>query len=363
MYKKGHKIIYEKGDKVGPYNIEFIEESTPKSGHRYGIFICPNCQKEFTTRISKIKTGTNKSCGCQCLNQKHVIEIGKKYNKLTVLSYLGVNKHHQRIYECKCECGNIITVRANDLSSGKTKSCGCLSKKITSQRRQKKLMGKIIGYLTVIKPTTKRSHGSIVWECVCKCGNVCYKSVEDLTRCKNLSCGCMHNSRIDITNQRFGKLIALEPTNEKDNQGHILWKCQCDCGNIVYKPGFRLKAGSIKSCGCLKGKSSGEEKCKQVLQKAQIKYKTQYKFSNCKNILPLPFDFYLPDYNICIEYDGQQHFKPISIFGGEEDFKKRQRNDEIKNQYCKDNNIKLIRIPYWDYDKLNEEYLLSLIEG
>ena len=63
--------------------------------------------------------------------------------------------------------------------------------------------------------------------------------------------------------------------------------------------------------------------------------------------------------NCLVEYDGEQHFQNREFFGGEEAFKKRQHNDQIKNQYCKDNNIKLIRIPYWDFDNiediLNEE--------
>ena len=64
------------------------------------------------------------------------------------------------------------------------------------------------------------------------------------------------------------------------------------------------------------------------------------------------FDFYLPRYNLFIEYDGEQHYKPVRFFGNEEDaenvFKRTQEHDRIKNQYCKDNNINLLRIPYWE---------------
>ena len=55
---------------------------------------------------------------------------------------------------------------------------------------------------------------------------------------------------------------------------------------------------------------------------------------------------------LLIEYDGIQHYEAVEIFGGIPAFKKRQKRDQIKNQYCKDNNIKLIRIPYWDYDNI-----------
>ena len=70
------------------------------------------------------------------------------------------------------------------------------------------------------------------------------------------------------------------------------------------------------------------------------------------------FDFYLPDYNTCIEFDGEQHFKPIKHFGGKERFKQQQKNDQIKNDYCVENNIALIRIS--DY---SDEALDSLIKG
>ena len=60
----------------------------------------------------------------------------------------------------------------------------------------------------------------------------------------------------------------------------------------------------------------------------------------------MPFDFYLPVKNIAIEYDGEQHFKSVDFFGGEETFKKQQLHDKIKTNYCKNNNISLLRIKF-----------------
>ena len=68
----------------------------------------------------------------------------------------------------------------------------------------------------------------------------------------------------------------------------------------------------------------------------------------------LPFDFYLPQYNLIIEYDGEQHFKPISVFGGEDAFWTTVTHDAIKNQYCEDNDIDLLRIPYWEFDNIEK---------
>ena len=80
-------------------------------------------------------------------------------------------------------------------------------------------------------------------------------------------------------------------------------------------------------------------------------------FKDCIYQAQLRFDFYLPDYNCCIEYDGIQHFKRTNF--SHDNFEERQKRDEIKNQYCKDNNIVLIRIPYTDLDLIDRQYLLD----
>ena len=136
----------------------------------------------------------------------------------------------------------------------------------------------------------------------------------------------------------------------------------CDCGNITIVTTKLLNNGHVSSCGCLAWKSKGEDLIKRILELSNIGFISQFRFCKCKNKNPLIFDFYLPDYNCCIEYDGEQHFKPVDFFGGEKHFKIQQKNDKIKTEYCKENGIKLIRIPYTDYGKLNEDYLLSLLE-
>ena len=100
--------------------------------------------------------------------------------------------------------------------------------------------------------------------------------------------------------------------------------------------------------------SKGENAIHRFLNEKNIKFESQKKF---KIIGRKSFDFYLPSYNTCIEYDGKQHFEPIEYFGGGKYFKRQKKSDNIKNKFCNDNNIKLIRIPYWEYD--NIEYILD----
>jgi len=120
---------------------------------------------------------------------------------------------------------------------------------------------------------------------------------------------------------------------------------------------FRQLASShLSGNGCpICSESKGERKISILLNEYGIDYEKQKTFEGCKNKRSLPFDFYLPDYNICIEYDGEQHFKPIPYWRGEEGLIKIKMNDEIKTKYCKDNGIMLFRISYKEslLNKLN----------
>lgn len=115
------------------------------------------------------------------------------------------------------------------------------------------------------------------------------------------------------------------------------------------------KANHKKGKGCPKCSSSrGETKIREFLSLNDIIFEEQYRFKNCKNINSLPFDFYIPSLNLAIEYQGEQHYKPVDYFGGEKQFEIQQRNDNIKRKYCKNNNIKLLEIPYTEYDNVEE---------
>ncbi len=101
--------------------------------------------------------------------------------------------------------------------------------------------------------------------------------------------------------------------------------------------------------------SNGEKLVSEFLMSANVLYKREYTFSDCKDIRILPFDFGVVDKFgslIClIEYDGEQHFMSIEYFGGKETLQEIKKRDEIKNKYCEKNNIPLLRIPYYkDYE-------------
>lgn len=98
--------------------------------------------------------------------------------------------------------------------------------------------------------------------------------------------------------------------------------------------------------------SKGEREIRNELDRLGINYKSQYSFENCFFKKKLKFDFYIPTLNTCIEYDGEQHFRAIDFYGGISNFKNQKQRDLIKEKYCSDYNIKLIRISYKDELKI-----------
>ena len=107
--------------------------------------------------------------------------------------------------------------------------------------------------------------------------------------------------------------------------------------------------------GCENNKQSiGERLVRTYLEKNNIKFISEKKFESCKRVKELPFDFYLPEFNTCIEYDGELHYKSSLIFGGEETLKRIKINDRIKTKWCKQNSINLIRISYKNKNKIFE---------
>jgi len=113
-------------------------------------------------------------------------------------------------------------------------------------------------------------------------------------------------------------------------------------GIFLQIPNDHIHGSGCPSCQ----ESKGEKELSRILDEMNIKYKKEKKFKKCKYEKLLSFDFYLPDYNLCIEYDGKQHYESINYFGGLKTLEKQIIKDNIKTQFCLDNNIKLLRIRY-----------------
>lgn len=290
---------------------------------------------------------------------KFIDMTNQRFGKWLVLEK-GQSKNKILYWKCRCECGVEKEVRGSSLRNGQSTSCGCgLAEKRAAQRED--LTGKTFNKLKVLKEVGKDNRGYL-WECECECGNTTIASTTDLKRNWKKSCGCqqlMVLNKKQYEGQTFGLLTVLRELPERQNQ-RVMWECQCKCGKITKVSTSDLTNGHTTSCGCRK-ESKGEEKIRKILQGSKIPFETQKTFKSCvfpdtqKNAF---FDFYI-DNNYLIEFDGSQHFETgTGYYDNIEAFKRTQYRDNFKTQWCKENNITLIRIPYYHLDQLTIKDLL-----
>lgn len=210
------------------------------------------------------------------------------------------------------------------------------------------------GRLIAIQPTKERRNNSIIWKCQCDCGKICYTSASNLRTGGTKSCGCLKREKdkqpkgnvINLIGKKFGHLTVISRQGS-DKRGEALWKCECDCSahNHLIVLGSNLRTGHTTSCGCER-RSKGELAVAKILNDNKIPFQQEYKAFKFANNRWAAYDFYV-NQKYLIEYDGETHYS-YNLHGwhNEEQLKNQQERDIIKNQWCKDNNIPLIRIPY-----------------
>lgn len=130
--------------------------------------------------------------------------------------------------------------------------------------------------------------------------------------------------------------------NYKNNRTKVEIICK-EHGKFKQNPKDHLNGHGCKMCQL----SKGEEKIEKLLKSLNLNFEREYRFKD-DMIKKLPFDFYLPDLKLLIEYDGRQHYEPVEVFGGNGAFEKLKENDKIRNLWCENKNIELIRISYKD---------------
>lgn len=244
---------------------------------------------------------------------------GDRIGPSNILFLERLYKKPPRIWYGKFQCpydGVVFVSSINDVASGKTRSCGCLHAETArkngvkaKEKLQHYLEGRVFGNLTVLREATKEE----------------------------------------------------KPVVKRNG---TFWLCYCSCCGekaVISQDGLENK--NVISCGCISSK--GEQKIIDTLQNMQISFVTQKTFEGCINPdtnKKLRFDFYLPDYNCCIEYDGEQHFYYTNYgWNTKKQYEKTIYLDNIKQKYCERNNIFLIRIPYTDYDKIDFNYIIKRI--
>lgn len=216
-------------------------------------------------------------------------------------------------------------------------------------------------YIDETKPRGKGCN--IYWICQCSCGNLISVNScnlnSGLKANRNMSCGNCHANRIDLTGDIYGQLKVIGPDetyiSNESNGWKSKWICQCECGNRISVFGTNLTRLHTTSCGCA-SRSIGEKNIENLLKSNGINYAREYTFSDLKNKKKLRFDFAIFDENNSlshlIEFDGRQHNNDYTPWNSEETLAERQARDILKDEYCKEHNIRLIRIPYEKRDTM-----------
>lgn len=280
---------------------------------------------------------------------KAIDETGNRYGILTVIKRVENDKHGKAKWLCRCDCGKEIEVVGSALRKGNTKSCGC--RVLSAETRE---IGKRYGNLTVIdfagrSPIDKK----LLWKCKCDCGNITTVRTAHLHSGAVKSCGCKNIAiKKNELGKKYGLLTVIEEAPSRGNMAH--WKCRCDCGNIVEVSGVNLRTGNSKSCGCVR--SIGEYNIIQLLTQNNISFKHQFSFDDLVYKEKLRYDFAILDENDnpikLIEFDGPQHIKGNCWYTEEGHIR-----DLMKEQYAKEKNIPLIRIPYKERDNITLQML------
>lgn len=266
--------------------------------------------------------------------------INSIFGSYIVLEQDFTKKTAAKYWKIKCQlCGEEKSIRSDYLK--KNPICKC---------QKDTMINNTFGdFLVLNKCKEKAKDNCILYQCKCiHCGHI-ENVASNVLRSNRKYCSNCHvrkTTMIDMTGQVFGFLKVLERDMSPEHIGHendSYWYCQClKCGSIKSIRGISLRNGMTKSCGCIK--SIGEELIASLLTKNNIIFEKEYSFNDLiyKNKLRFDFAIFNTDGTLShlIEYDGIQHFEQT----GWEDVKTIQFRDNLKNQYCLDNNIKLIRI-------------------
>lgn len=294
-------------------------------------------------------------------DQEFKEEAKEKNNKVEVIGTY-VRLKDKILVKCNM-CGyEFYTLPGAVLSGHGCRKCADLNNSLRQTMSAETFEEKIFDLNPFLKIEEKYEKSSKPIKCACmKCGYVFYPRPANLLF-RKASCPKCSRKKLTKTQQEFERdVFKINPDIEIlgeyiSNDKRIL--CKCKKCNEEWNP---------KATWVLQGKgcphcndSKGEKRIKSFLIDNKIKFIQQYKFDGCKDRLPLPFDFYLPEYNICCEFDGVQHYEEVNWTNSSlNDIKK---HDNIKNAFCLDNGILLIRIPYWDLkniDKLLSDILLA----
>jgi predicted nucleic acid-binding Zn-ribbon protein len=326
---------------------------------------CPECNLERKEESKKV------------LHEEYINKV--KLKSSGSIEVLGVYQNQRCAIEVKCNnCEYTWNPKAERLIQKNPTGCpNCLKENrkgvvnISNVKKREEAKSNFINEIKINFPNYTiigdyKSCKTKLHMC-CKQHGHFFKSPENILR-RNQGCPECGKKRISESRSKTHEefINNLKEKNNSYYEFEFLSKYQgykkkiktkhMTCGHIWETSAASLLIGS----GCPKCNSSkGEKEIVKVLDKHNQPFSEQHIFHDCRDKYPLKFDVKITKLkkDIIIEFDGEQHFREVETWGGKSNLQRVQKRDQIKNQYCIDNNIPLIRIPYWEFN--NIEYILN----
>lgn len=227
-----------------------------------------------------------------------------------------------------------------------------MSKKLTTSEFKERLFN-IYGNQFEVLSEYKNNETKIKLKCN-HCGNIIEKKPVKMTGSSREGC-YICSGKFKKTTEYFKNELndkfpgEFEVLEEYKNARTPIKIKRNKCGHVHnISPDNLLRGKGCPKCGIKQSKYMNT--VEDYLTEKNIKYVKEKVFDDCRNIRPLPFDYYIEDLNVCIEVDGEFHYETNSVYSNDiESYHLIHKRDSIKNEYCKNNNIKLIRLPYYEF--------------
>lgn len=291
----------------------------------------------------------------KALNIDYVKNFVKENSECQLISNDYINSTTKMKFKCKC--GNIFETSFNKFNSQNQRQCQECGKELLFLQRRLSIeeVREEINNRGAYLISTEYKTNSIPLKIKCKCGKIfkrCYSNIQQTEgeiicrSCSSTKTNLLSYDYIKeyVENNTECELISKEYI---DCRKSLVFKCSC--GKTFKSNWNNFYSSNQRRClSCSKYHSKAEIEIENILKENGIGYIMEYRFKECRYKRMLPFDFYLPKYNLLIEYDGEFHYKNIPIANLE----LQKKRDNIKNEFCKENNINLLRIKYSEFDNI-----------
>lgn len=328
------------------------------------------CGKEFTTTFNKFKTRNKRQCndcGKKIFHEKTSLNI--EYIKIFVKENSNCELISDYVYDSKeilkfkCKCGKEFNTSFNLFNSGNKRQCADCGNTLLKEQFKINIeeVNKYINDNGCKLLSTDIQYSNDMINIECSCGNI-FKNTFTQLKGKRIFCCCKECAEKYRAIRRLTNLSKIknrigndfELVSDFEGVHKPIYIKHRQCGQTFETTVSNFERNE-KRCLCCDRTFKGEQKIVNYLNSNDIKFSMQQKYKNLRGVNNglLSYDFYILDYNILVEYQGQYHDGTVGN-QTEEQFKIQQEHDKRKKEYAELHNIELLEIWYWDYNNIEK---------